>query len=327
MPSPSDALAVAFPLLGETIGAVIKSGDTLKDTFLLLASTIAPFVEAIAPSVVRDFNQAMRDLQATIGSALIAPMQIFGSVVREVSGILLPLMQKLEPVFKTLADAIGNLVTGGLRVLVSVLEVLAPIFQILADATAAYYGILNDVSGIFTALVKTLGTIIGSLLGTDVSGFKETFKQLADIVRQVIKAFLTLVATLMVAAGAADEVKLFAATLDKEARDRDGRAMGLKAAGTNPTISDVASLNKQQQLAAFTAAGGGAAREKSDTEWLREIATAVKDVAATKKSFGDALRDWWTVEVVGGAGILGRVLRFVDGLQAKITAFFGRFPA
>ncbi len=292
------------------IEAVLESVQQLKGVFDQLSGTIKPFVEALSPSTVQAFNQAMRDVQATIGSAVVSSLQVFSSVLREIGGVILPLMQKLEPILRSLATSFGGVLVGVVRVLVAVLESLIPVFQILADAMASFAGLLVDMTGLLVAVIKTLSAVSG--LGDQVGAFKEAFKGLADTVRQVVKALATFIATLLVGIGQRDLVARFAKTLQQEAKDREERTSGLKAAATNPAIADIQSVNKQQQLAAFTAAGGGAAREKTDTEYLRDIATTLADTAATKKSFGEALHDWWETEVVGGPGILGRVLRFFE---------------
>jgi hypothetical protein len=306
----------AFEALAGEIGAVVGA---LTD----LVGVIKPFVAAISPSTILEFNQAVRDLMATVGSGFISFFNVISSVVREISGVLLPVMQQLEPVFRSLAEAVGDQLLGAAKLVAAALDLLAPVLQVVADVQKEYSKFLLDLVSVVVAVARVFKELLVSFFGGG-NDIQKTFKEFIDVIRQVVKSLVTFAATLAVFAGFRDTVGKFAAALAAEAKARDERAAGLKAAATNPQITDIASILRQQQQAAFIAAGGGAAREKSDTEWLKEIAESVKGIAGTKKSFGEAVSEWWHNEVIGGSGILGKVLRFVDNLSVKIAAFFNR---
>ncbi|MCE9560415.1 MAG: hypothetical protein K8U57_00010 [Planctomycetes bacterium] len=301
----------------EAVGAMVEGLQALKGVFDQLISTITPFVQAISPSTVQAFNQAMQDVQATIGSALVSSLQVFASVLREIGGVLLPLMQSLEPIFHQFAEAFGGVLVSVVRVVVSVLQAMIPMFQILADIVSVLADLFVDMTGLIVAIVKTLTAIFSDSMGDAVKASKEAFKGLADIVRQVVKALATFIATLLVGIGQREVVIQFAKSLQDEAKARDERVSGLKAAATNPAITDIQSINKQQQLASFTAAGGGAARERTDTEYLSDIAKALADKAATQKTFQEALSAWWDA-VLAGNTTFAKVMKFLDLAQTDI---------
>lgn len=306
------------------VEAIIEGVANLKGVFDQLTGAIKPFVDAISPSTVMAFNQAMKDVQATIGSAVVSSLQVFASVLREVGGVILPLMQALEPILHQLAEAFGGYLVGVVRVVVAVLEALVPVFQILADATTVYLDLLTDFSGLLVALIKTLSGLFSDKIGTDVSAFKEAFKGLADIVRQVVKALATFIATILVGIGQRGLVERFAKSLENESKARDDRVSGLMAAATNSSITDIQGIGKAQQMAAFIAAGGGAAREKTDTEWLKDISASLKDIADKDETLGKALSTWWNNEVVGGPGLLGKILRWFDGIAESVKSAIER---
>lgn len=310
--------------MAKSFGAVpgVSTITGLASEIEHLTDSIRGFVAALAPSIALEFSQALRDLSATIGSAFTGALNVLSSFVREIGGVLMPVMQRLEPVFRTFANVFGNQLLGAVKLVAAVLDALVPILQAWADTQNEINKFLLDLVSIVVVVIRVLKDVMGALFGGDL---KDTVKSFVDILRQTVKALITFAATLAVFAGFRDTVKAFADGLAKEAKEREERAAGLRAAGTNPQITDIANILRQQQLAAFTAAGGGAAREKTDVEWLKEIAAAVKDTAATKKSFQEAVSDWWKNEVVGGnAGILGKVLNFIDSISAKVREFFNR---
>lgn len=293
----------------EAIPELLGALGQLKDTLMGVVNTILPFVQAIAPSVVLEFNQAMRDLQATIGSAFIGVIQAASSVVREIAGALLPALQALTPIFNSLANSTGQLLVSAVRMLLVPIQALIPLLDIVIGLQNEYSKYLSDVIMVVTAMAKVFTTFLATLFGTDASGIKDTFRAFFDVLRQAIKAVLTFAATLAVAIGQAGLVNQFAFALATEAKERDEKATGIKAAAVNPQMIDVAGIARQAQLAAFTAAGGAGVVEKTDTEWLKELAGTLNDIADKNETIEDALKSWWNNEVVGGTGLLGQACR------------------
>jgi hypothetical protein len=83
----------------------------------------------------------------------------------------------------------------------------------------------------------------------------------------------------------------------------------------------VSALARAAQLAAFTAAGGAAGREKTDTEWLKELSGDLKKIAGSDDTLIVALTKWWDNQVVGETGALGTAVRFFNGIRAQVTKF------
>lgn len=287
-----------------------------------LTGTITQFVQAISPSTMLEFQQSIKDLSATIGSAFVPFVNILSSVTREIAGVLLPVMQQLTPIFTALAETLGNELLGGAKIVAAVLSLLAPLLQIVADFEQEYSKFLLDMVSVIVVVIKTFQQLLAGFFGS--GDFKQVFKEFFDIIRQVVRALITFIATLAVLAGFRDTVRAFGMGLEVEAKARDDRKGGLVEAGRNPVITDIAALMKQQQQNAFIAQGGGAAREKSDTEWFKEMAGDLKKISTENKSFEQAIKDWWETQVMGN--VFGKVVRFFDTISANIARFFGRFP-
>ena len=313
----------------EAIPEVLDALNQLRDTLMGVVNAVLPFVQAIAPSVVLEFNQAMRDLQATIGSRLHRRGAGRGKcVVREIAGRssastsathahLQHGRERGRATFRRCGSCAHRADSA-----------LTPILDILVSLSAEYAKFLDDLVMISTAMAKVFTTFLQSLFGTDASGIKDTFRAFFDVLRQAVKAVLTFAATLAVAFGQAGLVEQFAFALATEAKEREDKASGLKAAATNPQMIDVAGIARQSQLAAFTAAGGAGTVEKTDTEYLKELAGTLNDIASKNETIEDALKKWWNERVMGDP-VFGQVMslalslyRYLDGIKDRIGRFF-----
>ena len=309
-------LAAAIP--GSAIQGLAAVFADLQKTIESAVAPFKSFVEAIAPSAVLGFNQAIAGVSATIGSAFVGALNVFSSVAREVGGVLLPLMQQLTPIINALANSLGTTLVAVVRVVVAAFGAVAPALDVIATAANDFARLLSDVLGIVTAAVKTFGTAMLGILGANPDGYKDVFKGIVDATRSVIKALITLAAQIGTFFGFGAQVRKLGEAIDKEAQDRQQRKSGLQAAASSPQITDIAALVRQAQLASFTAAGGGAAREKPEVEFLRQIADALRG-AEQEKTFEKALSNWWNViknvpplreALAGMAGVIG-ALEFV----------------
>lgn len=315
--------AIAGGPAGAVIGALADTFGEVQKSLQAMVGTVTQFVQAVSPSTILELSQAFKSLQATIGSAFVGAVQIVSSGVREIAGALLPTMQRLTPVINALANAMTTQLTAGARVVASALEFLAPLIELVAAALSEYSKVFGDVMGVASAALKTLGGLLGNLLGGEMAGIRDTMREMANVVRRVIAALVSFGALLAVYAGGADGVRKFADALAKEAADREKRPGGLLGAASNAQTTDIASIMKQAQQAAFISAGGAGAREKTDTDFLREIAAEMKKVADDRRSLGETLNTWWGEKVLGG--VLGNFLTFYFGIQAKISRFLDRF--
>lgn len=334
--------SIAVPGVGSAVGGVAQPGGTgsannlvdvrgqisvVLSSLMELVGVVKPFVEAISPSAVKALNDAIRDVQATIGSSLISTVNILAETFRQVGGIILPVVQQLEPVFRALAEVTSNQLLAAVKLISVAFEALAPILQIVADAEKEISKFLLDMVSIIVAVVRTLRDILAGFFGgIDV---KEVLKGFVDILRQVVKALVNFAATLAAFAGFGDTVVAFSNALVKEAKDRETAAGGMKAAATNPQIIDVANILRSQQLAAFTAQGGGAVKEKSEVDFLRSIAESAKKTADETKDFKTVLKDWWEENVIGATGGLGGLIRtyvrISNFIEGAANAIIGKF--
>jgi hypothetical protein len=155
------ALVGTFELLKKSVNSVIDSIEGI-------VTASKSWVEALAPNTIDNFNQAIRDLQATLGYAFQPIFTIMADTFRQVAGIILPLMEALRPVIESLTNTISESLINVIKVFATILTALAPLFKTWADA---FGNIMNTVIKSFILLVA----YIAKLLGQD--------KVVADIIK------------------------------------------------------------------------------------------------------------------------------------------------
>ncbi len=320
-----DTALAALDKLGTFItDQLLEPLEAFRSVLGQVTAVIVPFVDAIAPGTVRDFHAALADLSATIGSGLISSLQVLTSVVREVSGAILPLVQKMEPILTQLAGSLGEVLANQVRVMVDWVTDSVNLFKTLSQVLEKVTQFFAEFTAIIGAGIRTFTKVFGDLFGGggEGGGLTNALQVLVDTVHEVTKAFVTLIANLLALAGFRDTLKTFADALAAQAKERDDRASGLKAAASNPRFADIGAIMRQQQLAAFNAAGaGGVARPKTNTDFLKEIGEDIKKIAAEKKDIKTALNDWWRDVAADGTN-LGKAIKAAGELADRIGGFF-----
>lgn len=274
----------ATGLLSQGISAAAQA---ITGPFQQLGSAITPFVQALNPSLVMVFNQAMRSLQATIGVALVPVMEALIGAVREVAGILLPAMQALAPVMGNLAKTVLTLFMPPFRILADMLTELAPILEFLTGVLKVVADAWTTLQVVARTLYQTLFKFISGLLGGE-GNLKDVLKSFRDAMHQVVESVLKLVAYLAKAFSQFD----FIAAMSKNLREMAAPAKP----GAAPAPQDVGfkgfeDIVKTMAVSAFAAMGGGGAEDQSEKEWLKHLADTLDGVAKDGQTFQGYLNE------------------------------------
>ncbi len=291
------AQAVAAPLqqlnlFSQGLGAVTQA---VVQPFQQLGSVITPFVQALNPSLVFGFNQAMRSLQATVGVALVPVMEVLTSTVREFSGILLPAMQDLAPIFRNMAATVTELLMPPLRLIGDLFQALAPVLDFVTGVLRVVAEAWNALSVVARTVYQTFYKLVAELFGgTDL---KNVLKGFRDAMHQVVEAVLKLVGYIAKAFGQFDFIGKMSANL---------REMAQPKAGAPPAPQDVGfkgfeDIAKTMAVSAFAAMGGGGAEDHSEKEWLQHLSETLDGIANDKTTLkqyvSEALKEWWGDQV------------------------------
>jgi hypothetical protein len=216
-----------------------------------LATTLKSFTEALNPGMMGEFNRAMMDLAATIGTALEPVFQALIPVVQNVAGTLLPAMQALAPVFTQVGQWFENILGPAALALSIILQALAPVVALVLEVSNAFYRNLMAVVTVILTVYQTLFQWLASLV--NVSDFMKEFKKAMATAVSYVYLFAASIAK---ALGANEFIKNLIDNLTPK--------QGVAHAATSSSIQNFESISKDMASAAFIASGNGNIGKEAD---------------------------------------------------------------
>jgi hypothetical protein len=222
---------------------LIEPVGNVSTKFEELAAPISKFVEAIQPGQLRIFELAMRDLNATIGSAFLPVMENFTRGVSQAAHALVPAMEALRPVFDRLSKSLTELVVFSIEGFAEELRKSAPLLNNLADTA-------NVLVQGWKTLVQVLRNVFDSLnKGSD--GFKSIFQVLNTWIIKFVQSLIVAAATIANSFGRGDLIKDFLKAVNTP-KGEGGAGAGLHDVG----LKGLEQISKDLAVAASYAAGG-----------------------------------------------------------------------
>ncbi len=167
-------VGVAVLAIGQAFGQLVGAVKQVVDSLWQFVNTVKPFVDALQPGTVMVFDQELRNLTATIGTAFVPVIEGTTNVLRNLGDILIKPMQELAPIMKSLTDFLGGIFLSATRLIASLFHYLAPVLQAVVDIFAGLGSILNPLIEAVRLLVQL---------------FTFMFSILAAVFRPVIDAF------------------------------------------------------------------------------------------------------------------------------------------
>ncbi len=152
---------------GPALGAVGAAAQQAAQVFERVIGVMAQFAEVAAPGVMYEFNRALKDLQATVGTAFVPFFQAMIQITRQVAGELFPAMQALRPVFSALANVVGAVVVPVAKAFGEILTALMPFFTSLTVVLRSVIAVAGALLAPVVSLLKvvaSLGSIWETLL-------------------------------------------------------------------------------------------------------------------------------------------------------------------
>jgi hypothetical protein len=303
-------LGGANTLMQGFAGGLRSFASTLTDGVNSLVSAVTPFVQALNPNLVFGLNYAMKSLQATIGVALVPVAQVLTRAIREMAGILLSAMHAIGPALGSLTQALMTFVQGAVRAFADALIELAPLLDALAEAAHILVSAWDAIRAVLMAVVQSLKTWLTGLFGSEAGDLKGWLSAFRDGLHSAVEALLKFAVSLARLFGASG----FQSNLAKSLRDLAGTGKQVSGTGAPPAPSDVGfktfeDIGKTMAAAAFAAqgTGGGAAADKSEREWLAQMADSLDKMKDSGPQLADhiAKLEGW----IKGAkdDLLGRV--------------------
>ncbi len=263
------APVAALQALGEAAGSGVKvlaqiAGAGLVDAFQSMGSAMMPFVQALSPSAVMVFQQAMRDLNAVVGVALMPVFNALTAAVRQTADTLLPISKQLQPIFASLASTALSMLQPALQAFAQVMESLVmPALSFFAELMKGMVPIFQAAGAVFTAVTKTIGQVLSGLFGDTkgfLSGFQAAMKSLAN-------------AAVIAAGGLAQLVgatRFLSNLHEAVSKGPETQRSQNLSAPQNASTGSVASYASTVLRSAFTATAAGGPQPQTEKDLLAE---------------------------------------------------------
>ena len=107
--------------------------DIFSDPIKVIPQMIGqlrPFIEAFNPSVILEFDMAMRSVYAIMGESLVPVVRAASSVVRQFAAYLKPLMEILTPILEEMANSVGGFLKEMMPELAKFAKELGPVLKL-----------------------------------------------------------------------------------------------------------------------------------------------------------------------------------------------------
>ncbi len=177
--------------VGGVLGGLATAGAALAGAFQGITSAARPFVEALSPNTIFQFDRASRDLAATIGQALQPVMEVLTGTLRSFASIIEPLAEELRPIFQEAAQAFSDLLIPVVQTVVGIFQALEPVIQLVVDVFEVLTNLLKPLLAVVNVAASTLGglfEVLYAVLTPVIDAFKlgaAVIGQLAEVINAV----------------------------------------------------------------------------------------------------------------------------------------------
>lgn len=258
-------------MLDDTIDTLTGRFTKLDDTLRELQTHFGRFVELLAPGTTFGFSLAMRDLGATIGTSLEPAFRTLTDTIKEVSGTIYPLMQRLAPIIAQISNIFGNIMLTSVT--------------LVSDVFGSLAGILGTVVTSFdtvTQIVRVAFTALGAIITTVVDGFTTAINIIGDFsgLFGLLNSELSQFAKTLAYTGASIAMAFSflggAAFLDRLISSLSP-GTGAVAVPWGPSIMRTGQIANEIAQSAFASGGGP---QQTTNDLIREIISIMREVRA-----------------------------------------------
>jgi hypothetical protein len=295
-------------LSGLSAGATAAAG-----ALLALPDMIKGFVEAFNPYLVEQFNVAMSNISATIGSALEPAMMVFLDVARQANDIIAPLFEQLRPVIEGVASEFASRLMPVLKLLVEVAMALVPVFQIVNEAMRPLQALLPAMANILRLVVAGLVGLFESF-GNVLSPIKDVSDRLVKAIKEATKGLIIFAAQFAQFLGLNKVVE----SIQKAFAPVKAGA-GKVAAPKDVAITDMGAILREATAAAFTAQGTA---QKGVEDWLGDISGDLKKSLENQAQFAAQVEG--VINKILAAAGMPLTVENIKKIYALLVEFRGR---
>lgn len=245
-----------------------------------LTGAVGSFVQALNPGLMKVFNQALRDLMATFGTAFTPIIKGVTALFNELSATLAPAMHALVPIIDNLMSVLEGVFIPVIGIIADAFVALSPIIEFVTSIMASVAEAMRVVYTVFRSAIQVLSDVLKQVFGgVDLKGAAQGIQQ---VIQQLTKYFVQFAAYVAKALGYLDP---FAKALEKNLNDLKGQRPGQKAAPENARVSGLEQISKDLAIAAYAAQAAAGGKKKSDEAmFLEELIKQVEEVKKNGKT-------------------------------------------
>lgn len=157
------AQAIGAKGLSSQLGAMSSSITSVTGLFTGLEHSVVPLVQAYQPSAVLQFNQAIYDATAVMGSAVVPVLDVLTGIMRDFGDSLLPLVTNLAPSIEIVTDLFGGLASRFTSVFSSLVATITPLGDAFVGMLVALEPLANAFINFEEMLLGGVSVILASL--------------------------------------------------------------------------------------------------------------------------------------------------------------------
>ena len=281
--------------------------------FKHVVSSAIPFVQALNPGLIKQYEMVTRDLTAVIGQALMPVVSLAVPIFRDFANTVAPLAIEFGAILESISLPMGEVLMAATAMAGAIGGMLMPVVKQLAATFAMLSPIISSVFEVFTVvfdilrvafdviwaatspIIKTLeilGIAIYALVKIIVGVFRVALAAIEFVLSPFIKGMDKTVSALQ---QCVDWLMAFVDGIESAiqwilswipgAGGKKKDTTGI-AAAMNPQTKSIESLGKDLAMASFIATSGtgsGAVEEKM----LKELSQIAKNTARAKEGQND----------------------------------------
>ena len=270
------ALGPEAQAVQQAMSVVVDSLKQMASAILGVPDMIRPFVEAFNPTVIQQYDQAIRNLMATVGRTLEPAMQALLNFVRVLNDAVAGPLDLLRPALSDLWSHLTDYLLPAVRLVAEVLSQWIPQMIAISESLRFFldaHVAVVEIMRLFFAILSGLSGGFGSL--------KEQSDKLTAAIKEATTSVILFAAKMARLFGLESVVDSIKRTFAPMARG--GGAIG---APREAGISDMASILRDATTMAFVAQGAGA---KTQEEWLGDIDKKLEDVLGAQSSLNQII--------------------------------------
>lgn len=265
---------------------VLPLGDFHR-SLASIGSGMAGFVAAFSPSQVQVFDQAMRDLSATIGRGMAPAFAVLTDVVKQAGAVLNPVFAEMGRIIAPLMETLGGVAVGVVKSLASEFAALAP----LIETAVNFLSPLVEGLGAMARAVAIVGTALMSMatsgLDPKSNGIVSFGEMLRDLMQKLAGGIILMSAAIGKWLGSSD----FLDGILKAGKGPEEKAITGEAAAQSSRFTSFSEFGRQMALSASLASGGASNQAKKTDDWLQDV---LKEVQAIKDGASvEAILERW----------------------------------